>query len=867
MAEATGYRLPANVRPVRYDLTLTPDLQAFTFQGAEAVAIDIREATATITVHAIELSIQSASVALAGGRTVAAANIVYDEENETATFTFGEQLPVGQATLNLAFTGTLNDQLRGFYRSRYTGPDGEERNMATTQFEATDARRAFPCWDEPAIKATYRVTLIVPQELAAISNMPIESEQARGSGLREVRFAESPRMSTYLLAFIVGDMTSVEATAPGGTLVRVWTTRGKEAQARFALENAVHILAWFNDYFGIPYPLPKLDHIAIPDFAAGAMENWGAVTYRETALLFDPENSAAATQQRILEVVAHETAHMWFGDLVTMEWWDSLWLNESFATWIATKCVDSLRPSWQLWTQFVSNTTNGGLALDGLRNSHPIEVPVHSAAQIREIFDAISYNKGGSVLRMLEDYLGAETFRRGLRAYLSAHEYGNARTEDLWNALGEASGRPVPEVMRTWILQTGYPVVEVEVAQQGGRAQAHLAQRRFLYDNVLGGSDDQTQWKIPLSLQQQGVADKTALLMESREQVVDLPAGTPGGWVKANAGQTGFFRVQYAGEGWARLQEAVRRAELPAADRLGLQNDLYALVRAGQAPATQFLSLAETYEDETDASVWGDLSANLNGLATLIHGEPYLPALDAFGRKLYEKIARTVGWDAGPDEGHLDALRRSIVLGQAGGYGDPAVLQEAKARFERYLGNRAAVHPNLRAVVLALAAQEGDQTTYNTLRDLARAETLQEEKLRQLRGLANFKPRELLQATLAMSLSPDVRSQDTILVVVAVAGNRNDGRALAWKFIQDNWPEFDRRYGRGGAAITNLVAITGGFTSLERAAEVENFFKANPVPSAARTIEQSLERIRLNAAWLERNRAGLAEWFAARSAR
>ncbi|MEE8199220.1 MAG: M1 family metallopeptidase, partial [Thermoplasmata archaeon] len=447
MTANESYRLPGDVIPEKYTLSLTPDLEEFTFQGEVDIEVEVKEATPTISMNAVELEISAAHVILADGSVREAQDVSMDEDLERVTLTFGEPLPSGRTTVSLRFTGVLNDQLRGFYRSQYTTPEGEDRYMAATQFEATDARRAFPCWDEPARKAAFRVTLIVPTELNAFGNAPVANEEDLGDGTKAVRFAETPRMSTYLLAFLVGDMATVEDTAKGGTLVRIVTVRGKEELGRFALENALHILDYFNDYFGISYPLPKLDHFALPDFAAGAMENWGAITYRERILLFDPAESSTITRQFIVDVMAHEIAHMWFGDLVTMEWWDDLWLNESFASWIGTKAVAELYPEWNMWTQFLYLDTAGGLTLDGLRSSHPIEVPVHNPAEIREIFDAISYNKGASVLRMLENFLGAEVFRQGLRGYMNAHAYGNARTEDLWEALEEASGQPVRALM------------------------------------------------------------------------------------------------------------------------------------------------------------------------------------------------------------------------------------------------------------------------------------------------------------------------------------------------------------------------------------------------------------------------------------
>ena len=866
MTTVSAYRLPTNVRPVRYAITLTPDLEGFTFAGEETIDLELSEAVSAISLNAIELEVSWAELTPAGGGAISTSGITLDEEMETVTFTFDREIPAGAASLAIRFSGTLNDQLRGFYRSRYTTPEGDERYLATTQFEATDARRAFPCWDDPAAKAVFDVTLVIPADLVAISNTLPVSETPAPGGAKAVRFADTPRMSTYLLAFLVGDFASVEERAPNGTLVRVWATRGKEEQGRFAVENAVRLLAYFNDYFGIPYPLEKLDHIAVPDFAAGAMENWGAITYRETVLLFDPENSSAATRQRIMEVVSHEMAHMWFGDLVTMEWWDDLWLNESFASWMGDKAVDHQYPEWNMWTQFVFQDTNSGLSLDGLRNSHPIEARVENPAQIRELFDAISYSKGGSVLRMLEDFLGAEVFRRGLHGYLSAHQYGNARTEDLWAALEEASGQPVTAIMDSWVKQMGYPVLDARTHRHEGELRVALSQRRFLYDHLMDqGEDDATLWQVPVGIARAGSDDKVSALMTEREAEVSLgPDATEDGWVKVNAGQTGFYRVSYAEQEAEMLRSAVERHELPAIDRLGIQNDAYALVRGGHLPATRFLSLAESYREEVDSSVWSDLSTNLRGLENLLLDQDYLQAYRGFAGSLFEQVVGHVGWEARPGEGHLDSLLRTTVLGQAGAYGNPAVLAAARSRFDEYLNEPASLHPDLRGMVYGLSAQQGDESTYETLWRLEKEADLHEERMRLLGALTRFESTELLQDVLKRSLSPDVRSQDTVLIVVALAGNRL-GRELAWDFVKENWEEFDRRYGRGGFAIMRLVSVTGAFTTQERARDVEEFFNTHTVPSAERTIQQSLERIRLNVRWLERNRQDIGEWLSTRA--
>jgi puromycin-sensitive aminopeptidase len=859
MTSSSPHRLPANIRPVRYAIQLAPDLASFTFAGSETIDIQVTEPTQQILLNAAEMEITGASVTLADG-TLITATATVDEDAERATLLLESEVPAGDATLALTFNGTLNDQLRGFYRSQYEGADGESRYLATTQFEATDARRAFPCWDEPQAKAVFDVTLVVPSDLVAVSNMPVASESTAADGKKAVHFEPSPRMSTYLVVFVVGDLASVEATSTNGTLVRVFATTGKEEQGRFALENSLRILDYMNDYFGIDYPLPKMDHLAIPDFAAGAMENWGAITYRETALLFDPQNSAAQSRQRILEVVAHEMAHMWFGDLVTMEWWDDLWLNESFASWMGDKAVDFCYPEWEMWTQFVSMDTNAALSLDGLRSSHPIEANVDDPAEIRELFDAISYSKGGSVLRMLEDFLGAETFQRGLHDYLKGHEYGNARTEHLWSALADASGKPVTAIMNSWVKQTGYPVVDVDINRSGAEPVVGLRQQRFLYDHLLDAQVDSTIWQVPVSIASPDAASRS-LLMEDSSASVSLAAAH--GWIKVNAGQTGFFRANYSEDEWAKLRDAIASQEVPAVDRLGLQNDAYALMRSGRLSATVFLSLAEAFAGETDAPVWGDLAANLKGLEGLLLDAPFIDGYRDFGRVTFERIAGSAGWDAKPGEQHLDALLRSTVLGQHGGYGGAETIAEAKRRFDAYLNDPTSLHPDLRGLVFSLVAQNGDRSTYDTLWKLQKEATLAEEKVRILGALTRFSDKALLEDLLERSMGDEVRSQDTMIVVVQAAGNK-DGRDLTWQFIKDNWVEFDRRYGKGGFAIMRIVGITGGFTSMDRHDEVERFFEKHPTPSAARTIQQSLERIRLSVRWLELNRDAVGGWLTSR---
>ena len=857
----TPTMLPTNVRPSAYDLTLQPDLESFTFRGEVDINITVREATNEIVMNADEIEIQEARLTLADGSSVEPCCIDFDKEEETVTLGFDEELSAGQTKLYLKFTGELNDKLRGFYRSRYTDSDGAEKYLATTQFEATDARRAFPCWDEPAIKATFKVTLIIPSDLVAVSNMSIVRESEAEPGLKKLEFGETPIMSTYLLAFIIGELSCVERTAEDGTIVRVYTTRGKEEQGRFALDVSVDLLGYLNEYFGIPYPLEKMDHIAIPDFAAGAMENWGAITYREIAILVDPENTSAGTKQIVASIVSHEMAHQWFGNLVTMAWWDALWLNESFASWMGDKAVDHLFPEWDTWTSFVSEDTTRALSLDGLKNSHPIHQEVKNPAEIGQLFDAISYSKGGSVLRMLEDFLGSENFRQGLHDYLVKHSYDNADTGDLWDALASASGEPVSEMMDTWLHQTGYPYLDAEIERQDSCITVSVAQRRFTYDSIIDDAgEDDTLWHVPLRARS-GRSDETASTLQRGRSASLSVDGGPNDWVKINPEQTGFFRVKYRSDDLALLRPAIESLDLSAIDRLGIQSDAYALAKAGIQPATDFLEIAQAYVNEDHAYVWGDLGANLGALDNLLSDEPFFEAYRLFGRDMFGPAGARVGWDPKPGEGHLDALLRSTVLAGLGGYGDPDTLAEAGRRFGEYATHQSKVNPDIRKVVLSLTAKEGDSDVYHAMWELEQDATLEEEKVRLLGALTEFEDPALLATTLERSLDTDfVRTHNTIGIMARTAGNPK-GKGLAWEFLKANWSEFDRRYGEGGFGLMTLVSTAGRFTTQEKLEDVERFFTDNPVPAADRTIRQALEAIRLNVAWLEKNRVPLAEWL------
>ena len=846
-----------NVIPTNYELMLKPDLNTFTFQGEVNITVDISKPVDSITLNSAELDIKEVAIK-SGDANIIPSSINSHEDNETITLGLDDKITNHAAIITIKFAGVLNDRLLGFYRSKYLDVQGEERYLAATQFESTDARRAFPCWDEPERKATFDVTLVIPQDLVALSNMPINSENILADGFRKVRFDRSPIMSTYLLAFIVGDMACIQKESQSGTLMRIWTTKGKEDQGQFALETSLRLLDYYNEYFGIPFPLPKLDHIALPDFAAGAMENWGAITYREVALLVDANNSSAGTKQLVASIISHEMAHMWFGDLVTMKWWNDLWLNESFASWMGDKAVDAIHPEWDMWTHFLTADTASAFSLDGLTNSHPIEQEVKNPAEIGQLFDAISYSKGGSVLRMLEDYIGQTDFRSGISAYLSHHSYSNAETADLWSALAKASGKPVGEMMDSWVQQTGFPVLSAEE----NKGQISLKQERFVYENIYSKSNNITSatWFIPVKINVEGIGNISSQLISSPEERIVIPEPLDG-WFKLNPEQTGFYRVKYHPKNLSRLQSAIENGDLDDKDRLGLQSDAYALCKAGYSSASSFLRLASSYSQEDKAPVLSDLATNLRGIENLIEDQPYIGKYEEFCRDIFAGPSKLCGWDALKNEGHQQSLFRSTALSNMGHYGDKQTLDEATKRFFDYVKNPNQVHPDIRSVVFNLAAKMGDDETYKQMWELEKQSELQEEKVRFHSALGNFNDERQLKETLTRSLTNDIRVQDTIRVIVGVSSSRK-GRSLAWDFIRNNWKELDRRYGDGGFALMRLVSIVSGFSSTDRLEEVEKFFEVNPAPAAERTIEQAKERILLNSNWVSKYSGELQKFFA-----
>ncbi|XP_037106033.1 puromycin-sensitive aminopeptidase [Syngnathus acus] len=862
-------RLPTDVYPVNYGLSLQPDLVNFTFGGKMQAMVEVMQATNQIVMNCADIDIITASFAPHGGDEIDATGFNYQNEDEKVTLSFPSALKKGSGVLKIKFAGELNDKMKGFYRSKYSNTMGETCYAAVTQFEATDARRAFPCWDEPAIKATFDITLIVPKHCVALSNMNVVERQPHPGeeDLVEIKFGTTPVMSTYLVAFVIGEFDFVESQSSDGVLVRVYTPVGKAEQGRFALEVATKTLPFYKDYFNVPYPLPKIDLIAIADFAAGAMENWGLVTYRETALLIDPKNSCASSRQWVALVVGHELAHQWFGNLVTMEWWTHLWLNEGFASWIEYLCVDHCFPEYDIWTQFVSADYTRALDLDALDSSHPIEVNVGHPSEVDEIFDAISYSKGASVIRMLHSYIGDEDFRKGMNAYLLKFQHKNASTEDLWECLEQASGKPIATVMSSWTKQMGFPIIVVEQEQHGEDRVLKISQKKFCASGPHNG-EDCPYWMVPISIctSKDPTCNKLQVLLDKPQTILTLQGVTPDQWVKVNPGTVGFYRMQYSSPMLESLLPGIRDLSLQPVDRLSLQNDLFSLSRAGMISTVEVLRLMEAFVNEPNYTVWSDLSCNLGVLSSLLSHTDFHEDIQEFIQDLFTPIGLRLGWDCKAGEGHLDALLRSLVLGKLGKAGHKPTLEEARRRFKEHVDGKNILPADLRSPVYLTVLKHGDSNTLDTMLKLHKQADMQEEKNRIERVLGAISAPDLIQRVLTFALSEEVRPQDTVSVIGGVAGSSKHGRKAAWKFVKDNWEELHNHY-QGGFLLSRLIKLTvDGFAVDKMAAEVKSFFESHPTPAVERTVQQCCENILLNAAWLKRDADDIHHYLMQRKA-
>ena len=840
--ENTPGKLPKTIVPLRYAIRIEPDIARAVLRGRETIEIEVRAGVREIVLNSLNLEIDKAT--LTTKKTVSLTPKL-DVEKQTLTLALAEELPRGKYTLAIEFHGRLTEQTEGLYLTRYQ-VGSKEKLALTTQFEATDARRMFPCWDEPVFRSVFQLTAVVPEKHTAISNMPAERETKLADGLKEVVFAPSPSMVSYLVAFSAGEFDVLRDEVDGIQL-GVYFTEGKREMARYAMEATKKIVPWYNEYFGVKYPLPKLDQISFANTAAGGMENWGCIIYSDTAFLFDPKTSSHSAKERAFAVIAHELAHQWFGDLVTMAWWDNLWLNEGFASWMGTKATDHFNPDWNIWTRAAA-AKERAMALDARATTHPIQQRVETETQAGDAFDEITYQKGQSFLRMLESYLGDEKFREGIRRYMARHKFGNTTTADLWIALAEVSGKPVREFAAGWTEQPGFPVVKIEAK---GDALS-LTQQRF----TLNQKDAKPlTWRIPLLI---GPASGQAQLVEISSQPVSIPR--PGGTlVKANPGGVGYFRVQYSKDFAALMEQA---SALPEADRLNLLDDTWAFVQAARVNASAYLDLAAKLAGDDSYAVVAQIAGKLEFIDGLSRGRTEREQFREWARALIQPQLEKLGWDARPNETPLDDLRRNTVIHALGALGDPTVFLEARARFARSLEKPESLTGDQRDTVWWLVGRGADETTHTQLHEAAKKTDSVEQKRGLYGALSAASDSALIRKTLAISLSDELPPQQAARIVHRVASS-GEQPELALEFAQKNIAALVAKLS-AFQANDYLADVFENFSDAARAAELDEWAKKNLPPEAAPATAKAADMIRFKAVLKDRLLPEIDAWCRAR---
>jgi aminopeptidase N len=832
----SAQRLPTNVVPQRYTLKLTPDIPAATFTGVETIDVTLKQPSKAITLNSAEIKFQSVTVS--AGSKQQTATVSLNEPDQQATFTFPNQLPAGSAMLSIHYTGILNNELRGFYLSKAHG-----RRYAVTQFEPTDARRAFPSFDEPAYKAVFDITVVAPKADMVISNSPIQSDTPGPSpGQHIVTFDPTVKMSTYLVAFLVGDFQCISG-ASDGVPIRVCATPEQVGLTHFALRTAEFALHYYDTYFGIHYPLKKLDLIGVPDFEAGAMENFGAITFREQDLLLDPKSASIGTQETVAVDVAHEMAHQWFGDLVTMQWWNNVWLNEGFATWMKSKTVAAMRPDWHI-PQAVAAEEQGALDYDAAPTTHPIRArAANTPSEINQLFDEISYEKGCDVLLTVENYLGPETFRKGVQAYLKAHEYGNATARDFWTAQTATSHKPVDRIMQSLITQPGEPIL---IFGKPANGEVSVRQQRFFLDSNIK-TNPAEKWTLPVCFKTGTGQDCQVLTPETATLKVPL-----GSVFDANAGAKGYYRTEYP---QPVTRDLIANAEnrLTPPERIGLIGNEWALVRSNKARVGGYLNLLAALKSDSNAevvaSVVGSASASIlsgaaGGIAVIdqrLASTPEQKAeIAAWIRRTFSPEYAGLGPASHSDSPNQRQLRAAL-FGLLGYYGnDPEVIMQARQITERYVQNPGAIDPNISQTALSITVRDGDEALFDKLQQIYETSPNPEFQIGALRLLAGFEDPALEKRALEFAVSGKVKSQDAAFQLAHALMIPTE-RELAWKFIQSHWPQIKPMLTPEMGEI--LVASAGSFCSAVARNNVESFYATHKVAAASLSLKGAIEEI------------------------
>ncbi|MDE1869238.1 MAG: M1 family metallopeptidase [Candidatus Micrarchaeota archaeon] len=845
MATAKHKTLGDKALPLNYRLRFEPNLKTFKFKGSAAITVEIKKSANLIKLNAKELEISEANVTAHGK--IQKCRVSYDKKEEEIALRFTDKIS-GKALISIEFTGLHNNQMDGFYRSKYLY-NGKEGNIVTTQFEAVSARKAFPCIDEPIAKATFDVTMIVEKDLSAISNMPIKKSIQLNSTKKAVTFYTTPRMSTYLLYLAAGKF-EFRSGKLGKLPIRIVAVPGQGKYTGLAMVYTKQFLKYFEEYFGMKYQLPKLDMIAIPDFSEGAMENWGAITFRDVHFLSDPKNTSVMAKQLIAETIAHELAHQWFGDLVTMAWWDDIWLNESFATFMSYKAMDVVYPKWGVEDKYIIERVSIAFTMDQLKTTHPINMPVRNPTEIKNLFDEISYHKGGAVLQMIEDYIGKEAFREGLREYLKAHSYSNATKKDLWGSIDKAAkkrgrGADLKRLAEAWVNTPGYPIVNVENA---GAGKLRLSQERYLLADT---KRYEQVWPIPIRYALPGKRLGFTLL---NHRSADLKYD--GTYIKLNYGQKGLYRARYPEKIAEKLGGLIAAGKVAHIDEWGIENDMFALARSTRSKVSDYVDFVERYCMDIGFPANITLSGHLSGLATLLDGRINTRRLKEVNLKYNRKLLKQLGWAR--KGGELDAvsLLRGSVIAALGIAGDAEVKAESKRLFDAYVNEGKAIDANIRSAVFANVALDGDTRLHEKFVELYKKAEDSFDILRIMRALGSFRDKELLKKSLAFSLSKDMRLQNAHYIPATIA-SRSVGRELLWEWTKDNWKVLLKRYDIGSPnALDVFVDNLAALDTVKAKTDIIKFFskKGNMRDDIKKAYVQSLEFIDSNIRLIEANK-------------
>ena len=827
--DASAQRLPDNVSPETYDLRFEPHLASATFSGDETIHVRLQKPASSIVLHAAEIEFKE--VTFTAGGSLQTASVSSDSKNETATLTVPNVIPAGPADIHIRYTGILNDQLRGFYLSQTS-----RRRYAVTQFEATDARRAFPSFDEPAFKAVFRITLIVDKGDTAISNARILSDTAGpGDDKHTLQFAPSPKMSTYLVAMMVGDFACIEGGADG-IPIRVCAVPEKKDLLSYALLSAENILKFYDSYYQMKYPFQKLDIIAFPDFSAGAMENTAAITYRETLLTIDDKAASVDAHQAVVGVLAHEMAHMWFGDLVTMKWWDDIWLNEGFATWMSWKPMESWKPEWHAERNEIQET-GSSLSTDSIASVRAVRAKAETPAEIQTLFDGIAYGKAASVLRMVEAYVGPEVFRKAVNAYLEKHAYANATAEDFWNQVAATSGKPVDKIMASFTEQSGAPLVSAKSVCQGNTTQVTLSQQRYVADRQFLSADSPEIWQIPVSLRPAGSKDAAFRLLTQRQQTFEFPGCSP--WVYANAGGRGYYRSSYDPAALASISSELETSFSPE-ERIHFLGDAWAMVRVGRLSVGDYLAMLEKMQAERSRAVLGLMMDRIPELHDTVVAPADRPAFERWVRNFLRPLANDLGDTPAPGESDDRRGLRSDVFATLAQYGrDPKLLAKSRALVDAYGKDPASVDAALAGNALAVSALDGDAALYDSYVEHLKTAKTPEEHDNYLNALGQFANPALVKRTFELILSPAVKNQDIFNLTGSVANP--DTQAVAWELFKTNFQAIQAKAGPGlGPGFAGVARF---FCDEKLRDDSQQFFVAQNLPGSQRPLQNAKDRV------------------------